>query len=357
MSTSRRRTSPAELNRATLARQLLLDRSTAGPLDAIERLAGLQAQVPRPPYIGLWSRLAGFEVQHLHDLVHGKHAVRATMMRGTIHLMSTRDFLALRTALEPLLSAGIKKFPPAVATHARTLMPATFETVRAKLAKKYPRLDHKALGYAVKTHLPLVLVPTADARWAYPGNADFHDAETWLGAPFAERSIELLLRRYLAAFGPASLKDAQAWSGLRNLGPVFEAMRDSLVVLDADGRELFDLPEAPRPGADVPAPVRFLPEYDNLLLAYADHARLIDNARRPSLTSNNGIVAATFLVDGRIAGTWSLARTTTTATLALVPFSNLAKAARSALEVEGEALLRWHEPDAKVFRVRVARAR
>lgn len=313
--------------------------------------------MPRPPYIGLWSRLAAFDPAHLHDLVHARHAVRATMMRGTIHLMSARDFLALRGTLEPLLSAGMRihakgTSPAAITAHAKKLMPARFEAVRAGLGKRFPTLATPAFGYAVRSHLPLVLVPTASARWAYPGNADFHDAETWLGAPFAERTLELLLRRYLAAFGPASIKDAQAWSGLRNLGPVFEAMRDSLVVLEGtDGRELFDLPEAPRPRGDVPAPVRFLPEFDNLLLAYADHARMVDPARRPGLTSKNGIVAATFLVDGRVAGTWTLARTKTAATLALKPFATLSKAAVAALEAEGEALLRWHEPDARTFRV------
>ena len=363
MSTWRRRIKPADLSRATLARQLLLDRSTAGPLDAIERLAGLQAQVPRPPYIGLWSRLATFHPAQLHDLVHTRQAVRATMMRGTIHLVSARDFLALRAALEPLLSAGLRihakgTSPATITAHAKKLMPARFEAVRAGLAKRFPKLATPAFGYAVRAHLPLVLVPTTTARWAYPGNADFHDAETWLGSPFAEGSLELLLRRYLAAFGPASIKDAQAWSGLRNLGRAFEAMRDSLVVLEGDdGRELFDLPDAPRPAGDAPAPVRFLPEYDNLLLAYADHARLIDPARRPGLTSKNGIVAATFLVDGRIAGTWSLARDKTAATITLSPFTKLSKAATAALEAEGEALLRWHEPDATTFRVRVARAR
>jgi len=363
VSTSRRRTRPAELNRATLARQLLLARSPAGPLDAIERLAGLQAQVPRPPYIGLWSRLAGFDAAQLHHLVHTRQAVRATMMRGTIHLMSARDFVALRGALQPMLSAGMRIHAKgtslaAITAHAKKLMPARFEAVRAGLAKKFPKLATQAFGYAVRSHLPLVLVPTSEARWAYPGNADFFDAELWLGAPLARESTELLVRRYLAAFGPASIKDAQAWSGLRALGPVFEAMRSDLVVLeDADGRELFDLPEAPRPAGDAPAPVRFLPEYDNLLLAYADHARMIDPARRPSLTSKNGIVAATFLVDGRISGTWSLARTKAAATLTLSPFARLSKAALAALEAEGHALLRWHEPDARTFRMRVTRAR
>jgi hypothetical protein len=158
------------------------------------------------------------------------------------------------------------------------------------------------------------------------------------------------VRRYLAAFGPASVKDAQAWSGLRKLGPVFEALRPSLVVFHGeDGRELFDLPDAPRPPADTPAPVRLLPEYDNLILAYADHGRLMDPARRPALTTKNGIVAATFLIDGRVAGTWTLERVKAVATLRLAPFARLAKPAREALHAEADALLRWHEPDASRF--------
>jgi hypothetical protein len=349
---------PRELNRATLARQLLLVRDPAiTPLAAIERLFGLQAQIPRPPFIGLWSRVPDFTTAALHQLVHDRQAVRASLMRGTIHLVSAADFLILRAALDPLLSAGVRRMAnldaAEVTKHARAVLPATFDTVRRALTKKFPKHDDRKLGYAARMHLPLVLVPTTTSRWAYPGNAHFHDAHVWLGRSPGEPSPATMIKRYLAAFGPASMKDAQAWSGLRNLGPLFDSLRSELrVFVDADGRELFDLPDAPRPRGDVVAPVRFLPEYDNLLLAYADHARMIDPARRPALTTNNGIVAATFLIDGRIAGTWSIARTKSVATLTLKPFTRLTKAALIALSTEGEALLRWHEPDASRFSIK-----
>ncbi|MEO7096960.1 MAG: winged helix DNA-binding domain-containing protein [Polyangiales bacterium] len=356
MSTSRRskadRLSARALGRATLARQLLLEKAAIAPLDAISRVAGLQAQVPRPPFVGLWSRVAGFERDALHRLVHDRHAVRATLMRGTIHLVSAEDFIVMRAALAPVLSRGLKRLAgqnvAAVLRHVKKQLPATFGDVRAALAAKFPDAD----VYAVRMHLPVVLVPS-ESRWSYAGNAPFHDAETWLGRGLAEAGLEALIRRYLAAFGPASVKDAQAWSGVRSLTPVFEAMRGELrTFVDAEGRELFDLPDAPRPAEDTPAPVRLLPEYDNLLLAFADHARIIEPARRPALTTNNGIVAATFLVDGRVAGTWELSRDKAAAAIRLRPFTKLSKAALTAVSAEAEALLRWHEPDAKRFTIR-----
>ncbi|CAN5913009.1 winged helix DNA-binding domain-containing protein [soil metagenome] len=363
VSTSRRssRSSVGDLNRATLARQLLLERTTITPLAAIERLAGLQAQVPRPPFVGLWSRVPGFQPAHLAKLINDRKAVRATMMRGTIHLVSAADYLTLRGALQPMLSAGMRSILgkrvdgldlDALTAHARGLLPATFDAVRKGLTAKFPNHDDRAPGYAVRMHLPLVLVPT-ETRWGYPGNAHFHDAADWLGRALSPPSLETLVLRYLAAFGPATLKDAQAWSGVRKLGEVFEALRDRLVVVrDGDGRELFDLPGAPRPDADVPAPVRFLPEYDNLLLAYADHSRVIEPAQRKLLTTKNGIVAATFLVDGRVAGTWTLERTKDKAVLTTAPFAKLSSSARSAVHAEAEPLLRWHEADATSFTIR-----
>ncbi|MEO7096943.1 MAG: winged helix DNA-binding domain-containing protein, partial [Polyangiales bacterium] len=323
---------------------------------AIEQVAGLQAQVPRPPFVGLWSRVPGFEREALHRLVHDRKAVRATLMRGTIHLVSAGDFAVLRAALSPMLSMGLERLDglnvPAVAKHARKLLPATFETVRAALAAKFPAHDPRTLGYAVQLHLPLVRVPS-ETRWSYSGNAHFHEAETWLGRGLAEVGLEHLVRRYLAAFGPGTVKDAQAWSGVRSLAKVFEVMRGELrVFADPDGRELFDLPDAPRPPEDTPAPVRLLPEYDNVLLAFADHARIIDPARRPALTTNNGMVAATFLVDGRIAGTWELARVKDTASIRLRPFGKLSAAVLATVREEAEALLRWHEPDARKLTIR-----
>ena len=360
MSTSRRSKadvlSQRALGRATLARQLLLERTPITPLAAIEQLAGMQAQVPRPPFVGLWSRVPGFERAALHRLVHDRHAVRATMMRGTIHLVSAADFVVMRAALAPMLSMGMRRIAgvdvPAVVKHARKLLPATFETVRAGLSAKFPAHDQRSLAYAVQMHLPLVRVPS-ETRWSYAGNAHFHEAAAWLGRGLAQAGLEPLVRRYLAAFGPATVKDAQAWSGVRNLGPVFEAMRHELRVFrDEDDRELFDLADAPRPDADTPAPVRLLPEYDNLLLAFADHARIIEPARRPPLTTKNGMVAATFLVDGRVAGTWELTRDADAAAIRLRPFGKLTKPALAAVREEAEALLRWHEPDATKLTIR-----
>ncbi len=352
------RLSLRDLNRATLARQLLLARAKTTPLAAIEQLAGLQAQVPRPPFLGLWSRVADFERADLHALIHARSVVRATMMRGTIHLVSARDYLALRLALQPMLSAAMRSILGKrvdnldlddLTKHARKLLPATFDTVRKGLTPRFPNHDDRALGLAVRLHLPLVLVPT-DTPWSYPANAEFVPADVWFGTAPAAAGPEALVLRYLAAFGPATARDAAAWSGLTKLGPVFEALRDQLVVLrDDEDRELFDLLDAPRPSADTPAPVRFLPEYDNLMLAYADHARVIDPVRRPALTTKNGIIAATFLVDGRVAGTWTMKRVKGRATLLLAPFGKLTKVAFSALAAEGEALLQFVEPDATTF--------
>ncbi len=365
-STKRKRSTPErtarlsqrDLNRATLARQLLLARTTTSPLAAIEQLAGLQAQVARPPFLGLWSRVANFERADLHALIHARTVVRATMMRGTIHLVSARDYLALRLALQSMLDAGMRSILGKriesldfddLTKRVRKLLPATFESVRKGLTPRFPNHDDRALGYAVRMHLPLVMVPT-DARWCYPANAEFVPADVWFGKPPVACGPEALVLRYLAAFGPATPRDAQAWSGVRKLAPVFEALRPKLIVLrDEDDRELFDLPDAPRPSADTPAPVRFLPEWDNLLLAYADHARVIDPDRRPALTTKNGIIAATFLVDGRVAGTWTAERTKDRSTLTLAPFGKLTKPVLSALVAEGEQLLRFLEPDATTF--------
>jgi hypothetical protein len=159
--------------------------------------------------------------------------------------------------------------------------------------------------------------------------------------------VELLIRRYLAAFGPATPADAQTWSGLQGLRPVFEAMRPSLVTFrSGDHKELFDLPEAPRPAEDIDAPVRFLPEFDSLVMAHAARNRLVDDEHRPRLVTRNLQVPATILVDGRIAGTWRIERKGNTATLAIEPFKTLKRPARTALTEEGLALLRFLEPEA-----------
>jgi hypothetical protein len=354
------------LNRASLARQMLLARENTTVLKAVERLAGLQAQVPRPPFIGLWTRLQRFSPADLTRLVHDRKVVRATMMRATLHLVTTKDYLALRPALQPMLSAalaGVMKDRArdldleALAAATRKCLdehPRTFDEIRAALRAAWPKADERAMGYAVRMHLPLVQVPT-EALWGWPGVAGFADAEAWIGrrvgGPADPRPLVL---RYLAAFGPATVTDAQAWSALRGLKETFEALRPELRVFrDEKGRELFDLPKAPRPPADTPAPVRFLPDYDNLLLAHSDRTRVIEDADRPKVVTANLRVLPTFLVDGRVAGTWKLERKKAAATVTLDPFRSLSRKERAELSAEGAALARFLESDAETFDVRL----
>ena len=355
----------AELNRATLARQMLLAREKTTALRAIARLAGMQAQVARPPFIGLWSRVQGFQAEHLTRLARERKVVRATMMRGTLHLVTTDDFLDLRPALQPMLTEGMKGVLgerakgfdlERVVAGARGLLdaePRTFEDLRTALAEAWPGLDARALGYAVRTHLPLVQVPE-ETRWGWPGAARFAVADTWLGRRMGKgAAAAALVERYLAAFGPASVKDAQAWSGMRALAEAFEALRPRLRVFhDVKGRELFDLPKAPRPPATTPAPVRFLPDYDNLVLAHADRTRVVPDAFRARLVTKNLQIPPTFLVDGVVAGTWKIERAGKAAALALTPFESLSRKARGELAEEGASLLRFAEGDAASAEVR-----
>jgi hypothetical protein len=356
-----------ELNRATLARQMLLGRERVSALRAIERLAGLQAQLARPPFIGLWSRIEDFRREDLQRLLGQRQVVRATMMRGTLHLMTARDYLALRAAIQPALTQGMQSILRQRATHldidqavsrARQFFgeePRTFEEFRNQLLKSEPECDERAMGYAVRTHLPLVQVPT-DGAWGYPASADFALAESWLGAPVVgDSSPQALVLRYLAAFGPATPADAQTWSGLKGLPEVFEALRPKLRTFrDERNRELFDLPRAPRPAGDVPAPARFLPDYDNVILAHADRSRLIADEYRPLVSTANLQILPTFLVAGVVAGTWKVVRERSTARLTASPFEPLSKPVIAELNDEANALLRFIEPDARDREVRFA---
>jgi hypothetical protein len=351
--------SPRALNRATLARQLLAARERIGVVAAIERLAGLQAQVPKPPFIGLWTRIEGFERAQLATALAKKLVVRTTAMRGTLHLLGTRDYLALRGALQPGLSAGMRSIlrerageldVEGLCSFASKLFdsrPRTFEALRDELRAGFPKLDERAAAYAVRTHLALVQVPTDDP-WSFPASADFATAREWLGkTPGVAVDPAPLIRRYLAAFGPASVADAQTWSGLAGLRDAFEELRDELVVFrDARKRELFDLVDAPRPPEVAPAPPRFLPEFDNLVLAHDDRSRFMDDEHRPRIVTKNLRVLATFLIDGRVAGTWTIERKKSAATLMIEPFGKLAKSEREALGLEGERLLAFTDPDA-----------
>jgi hypothetical protein len=338
---------------------MLLERERAGVVEALERLGGLQAQEPRPPFLALWTRVAGFDRSELVAALHDRTAVRGLLMRATLHTVSAGDFPALRAAVQPVMEAAFKGVnaritggvdPAEVAPAARELLeerPRPFDEVRERLAERFPDVNPRGLGYAARTHLPLVMVPTEDA-WAFPRSADFTPAEGWLTeATPPKEPTRALLRRYLGAFGPAAAADAQAWSGLGGLAAELDAMRDDLVTFrDERGRELFDLPDAPRPDDDPPAPARLLPDFDSLVLAHDDRSRVIADEHRPLVTTKNLRVKATFLVDGTVAGTWALKRSGKKATATLSPFGRLAARAKKELTTEAEALLAFAEPDA-----------
>jgi hypothetical protein len=344
---------------------MLLARERARVPVAIERLAGLQAQLARPPFVGLWSRLEGFRRVDLIRALESRDVVRATAMRATLHLMTAKAYLALRPALSPALEVAMrsalrdrtKSFDlDGALAHARAFFeaePRTMDALRDDLGEKFG--DVRAVAYAVRTSLPLVQVPGGEA-WGFHGAAPFAVAESWLEKPVrtvpVAKDTQALVRSYLAAFGPASVQDAQTFSGVRGLAETFAQLRDELRVFrDERGRELFDLPKAPRPDEDADAPVRFIPEYDSLILAHDDRSRVMDDAARKAVFRANLMILPSFLVDGRVAGSWKIAK----GTLAVQPFAPLSKKTRAQLEEEGLALLAFVEPDAKKHAVRFAR--
>jgi hypothetical protein len=319
------------LNRALLARQMLLDGPVAprvaesGVLGTVEHLVGLQAQAPFPPYYGLWSRLPGFVPDDLATLLRDRAVVRIALMRGTIHLVSARDCLPLRRLMQPVLERTFrnnrgKRLPGVdlaeLAALGRELVdaePMTFSELGEALGKRWPDRPPADLAQGVRALVPLVQVPPR-AVWGQAGLPRHTSAESWLGAPAAaEPDPARLVTRYLAAFGPASVQDIQAWSGLTGLRGVFATLGSSLgsslvAFRDERGIELFDLPEAPRPPEDTPAPVRLIAEFDNLVHSHADRSRIISEAHRDRLHSVNGILPGTVLADGFVVGTWRLSR-------------------------------------------------
>lgn len=356
------------LNRALLERQLLLRRVELSAADAIEHLVGLQAQAPNPPYVALWTRLANFHPNELAGLLTGRRAVRIALMRSTIHLVTARDCLALRPLVQPVLERALRGTYgrqlagldlQEVANAGRALLeeqPLTFAELGGALRERWPDRAMNALSNAVRALLPLVQVPPRGV-WGAGGPAAHTTVEAWLGRPLdPEPSLEMLVTRYLAAFGPAGVKDIQTWSGLTGLREVVQRLRPKLRLFhDEHGNELFDLPDAPRPNPDTPAPPRLLPEFDNLLLSHADRTRVISDEHRKRITTINGVNPATLLVDGFVAGTWKLQRERSTAILFVEPFVPLAASDRAALADEAARFLTFAAPDAESHDVRFVR--
>ncbi|GAA3240437.1 winged helix DNA-binding domain-containing protein [Nonomuraea helvata] len=333
-----------DLNRATLARQHLLQRHEGDVADVVHHLVGLQAQEPRPPYLGVWSRLAGFARDDLHTALHARTLVRATMWRATLHLVTAADFAAFRPLLRPALEVAARRFEgldfDAVVAAADRLLaagPMTFNELRPRLLEEFPGAYDRALGYTVRLLTPLIMVPTED-RWSFPRESAFGLP----GVPLAPVGVETLIGRYLAAFGPATPADVQTWSGLRGLKPIMSGM-DLERIKDCTGRELYDLPDAPRPGGEAPAPVRFLPDFDTLILGHADRTRVLADEYKGLVATKNLRVKAVYLVDGFAAGTWQIKRAGKRAKLLISPFTSTPL---DLLEEEGLRLLAFAEPDA-----------
>ncbi len=352
-----------ELNRATLARQMLLARETISVSAAVERLAGLQAQLASAPYVGLWTRLQNFKREDLASLIDARKVVKATFNRATLHLVTAEDYLRFRTTLQPLLAGAASSIAKdrgefdldKVLKAARAYLaekPRTFADLSDMLAELLPDVDVGAMRYSVRTHIPLVQVPIATG-WSYPSKPEFTLAESWLGRKISPKEfLPEFVKRYLAAFGPASVTDAQTWLGLK-LKDTFEALRPELQTYrDENRRELFDLPGIELPAEDVPAPLRFLPEFDNLLLSHSNRTRVVAEENRPQVYLPALRVAATILVDGFVRGAWKVEKAKSAATLVITPFEKLAKKDRSALMEEAALLVRFVEPAAKSYDVR-----
>ena len=344
--------SQRELNRALLARQLLLERQELPAAEAVARVGGLQAQASVPPFVGLWTRLAGFQETELQELIDQRIIVRATLMRHTIHFVPADDYLWLRPTIQPALDANfgaqtrkrlagvdIQPFLEA-AQREFARRPLTFAEVKELIRSLAPGSDVDAIAYGVRTHLRLIGVPNA-SRWRFGGRAPFVLGEDWIGRKLRRPDAEEMVRRYLAAFGPATPADATAWSGVPGLGSVFEHMRGELRTFrNEDGRELFDVPDGLLPGQDTDAPARFLPQFDNTLLGHRDRTRVIADEHRPFVYIGPGLMSGTVLLDGFAAAAWSV----TGGELAIEPFRRLTKAERQAMEPEAEALRTWLRP-------------
>jgi hypothetical protein len=359
------------LNRALLERQMLLARTEMPAIDAIEHLVGIQAQEPKSPYVGLWTRLEHFRAEEVEQLLTTRRAVRIIVMRGTIHLISARDCALMRPLTQPIMDRWLKSNRE-IKTHlagvdlsklasaARRLLeqkPRTVAEASKALAEKWPGRDLTTIGLAVRAMLPLVQCPPR-GLWHDSGQVVCATAEHWLDRPL-ESDVEAdgIILRYLAAFGPSTIRDMESWSGLTRLRESVARLRPRLrVFYNEAGKELFDLPRAPRPDPDTPAAPRFLPEFDNALLAYADRTRIIATERRNVSVAGHRVL----LVDGFTRATWRIVRKdpvtkreTSTATLVVDLFEPLSKKDVASVTTEGYRLLKFAAHDAAAHDVRI----
>ncbi|MGH3044715.1 MAG: winged helix DNA-binding domain-containing protein [Gaiellaceae bacterium] len=330
----------------------MLRREKRPAAEVIEHLVGLQAQEPRDPYVTLWSRIEGFRPEELEGLIEGREAVRMTLMRGTLHLVTDRDCLALRPAMQrvcerlfwsgspfgkQLREVDVDEVVAAGRAHLAK-EPLTRSQLRPLLAERWPDADVDSLTYAVAYLVPLVQVPPR-GLWSRSGRATLTTADSWLGRRVKHSAKpDDAVRRYLAAFGPASVKDIATWSGLTGVREIVERLRGGLRTFrDVNGVELFDVPHAPLADPTTPAPVRFLAEYDNVFLSHADRSRIVDPADRPQFGSWEGRFFRIVLVDGFIRAIWR----PEDGDVVVKPVRRLSKKNVAAVEAEGRRLARF----------------
>lgn len=343
------------LNRTLLERQHLLTRTTMPAFSMVEHLVGMQAQAPLSSYVGLWDRLSGFEASELAALMTSRDVARVHLMRGTIHLVSAADAFLLRPFVRPVMAGGLtghfgKQLQgvdvEAVVSLGRKLLveqPRTRTELRKVFAERWPEWDGDAMAFAVGYLAPTVQV-TPRGVWGSNGPATYGDLETWLGGTLhPDPPVGEIVLRYLRAYGPASVMDVQAWSGLTKLREVVGSL-DLRRYVDAEGNELYDVRDGVLADPDTPSPARFLPEYDNVLIAHADRSRVIPSGRRIPLPPGNGAAMGTILVDGMYQGQWRTRRAKAEAVLEITPFRRLTAAEKDDLTDEGVRLLQFVAP-------------
>jgi hypothetical protein len=349
------------LNRALLARQSLLERRHAPALEVIEQLVGMQTQEPQAAYIGLWSRLADFRPEELSALIAERRAVRLGLMRSTIHLVSARDSLRLYPLMQPVLERNFRgsSFSKQLAgvdldellARGRELLavePRTRPELSRLLAETWPGVDPASLAYAVTFLTPLVQVPPR-GLWRESAQPRLTTVQAWLGQPLdREPSLPDVVLRYLAAFGPATVKDVQAWCGLTRIRGVVDQLDDRLrLFADEAGNELLDTLNGPLPEPDTAAPPRFLAPFDNAILAHGDRSRII--AREDRDTVYRDRLMRTFLIDGFVAGTWRVDGST----IRLLPLGRLSGDDRVAVTEEASRLREFIAPRTNAPSVRI----
>jgi hypothetical protein len=348
-----RRFSLRALNRALLARQFLLERQALRVEEGLERLVGLQAQAPLAPYVGLWSRLEPFNPDNLGALIAERRAVRTPLFRATVHLVTDRDSRELRPLVQPVFERVFRSTPygknligldlAEVASEGRAQLtkPRTRAELGRILGDRFPDRDPLSLAYAVTYLVPVMQVPPRGV-WRQAGVAAWAAYQTRSDPSTATEAVI----RYLRAFGPASIADFSAWSGITGARELFDRLGPRLRrESDSDGHELFDVEDGLLPDEDTPAPPRFLPEYDNALLSHADRTRILEGGRVPPLPPGNGARRGTVLVDGYMRAEWRVTTQRDAAVLRVDRFRPLTADERANAEIEGDLLLRFLLPE------------